>query len=72
MYLLDTILERLALISVVDFIDILLVTLIIFGVLMLTRAVQVKVRIAARVFYFTPTNPHSSPSHHIPAIVILH
>jgi len=42
--LFDTVLERLALISIVDFIDILLVTLIIFGVLMLirgTRAVQV-------------------------------
>ncbi len=44
MELFDTVLERLALISIVDFIDILLVTLIIFGVLMLirgTRAVQV-------------------------------
>ncbi len=40
----DTVLERFALISIVDFIDILLVSLIIFGVLMLirgTRAVQV-------------------------------
>ena len=43
MELFDTLLERLALIRIVDVIDILLVTLIIFGVLMLirgTRAVQ--------------------------------
>lgn len=44
MDLFNTVLERFALISIVDVFDILLVTLLIFGVLMLirgTRAVQV-------------------------------